>query len=83
MPHSRLPVILNSLLPGFLIATFLIFSGCSFFDSAPVTPTGYSQDQNNRTCATYETKSSAVYRTECDYGGQYPVSVTNPLLKHE
>jgi len=83
MPQSRGPAILDSFLPGFLITAFLISSGCTFFDPAPVMPIGYSQDQNNRKCATYETKSSAVYRTECDYGGLYPASVTNPLSKHE
>lgn len=62
-----------------LIAAFVITSGCQFFDRMPATPIGYSKDENGRPCATYETKSDRVYETVCDYGGQYPASVSNPL----
>lgn len=65
-----------------IIAVFMTGSGCEWFDrTAP--PIGYSKDGNGRNCSTYETKSKGVYETVCDYGGQYPASVTNPLTKHE
>ena len=66
-----------------IIAAFMMSSGCEWFNRAPGTPIGYSKDENGRSCATYETKSKEVYETVCDYGGQYPASVTNPLTKHE
>lgn len=59
----------------------MITSGCQFFDRAPAKPIGYSKDENGRACATYENGSKRVYQTECDYGGQYPTSVNNPLSK--
>jgi hypothetical protein len=62
-----------------IIAAFVITSGCQFFDRIPATPIGHSKDENGRPCATYETKSDRVYETVCDYGGQYPASVNNPL----
>jgi hypothetical protein len=64
-----------------IISAFVITSGCQFFDRMLATPIGYSKDENGRPCATYETKSDRVYQTVCDYGGQYPGSVTNPLSK--
>jgi hypothetical protein len=62
-----------------ILAAFMMMSGCDRI--AP--PIGHSKDGNGRNCATYETKSKEVYETVCDYGGQYPASVTNPLTKHE
>jgi hypothetical protein len=64
-----------------IIISLVISSGCQFFDRMPATPIGYSKDENGRPCATYETKSKDVYETICDYGGQYPASVNNPLYK--
>ena len=63
----------------FLIAVFVVSSGCQLFDRMPATPIGYSKDENGRPCATYETKSDRACEAVCDYGGQYPASVTNPL----
>ena len=65
----------------FLIAAFLTSSGCELelFNRAPATPIGHSRDENSRPCATYKTKSEGLYETLCDYGGQYPASVNNPL----
>ena len=63
----------------FLITAFLTSSGCEFFNRAPATPIGHSRDENGRPCATYKTKTEGMYETVCDYGGQYPASVTNPL----
>ncbi len=60
---------------------FVITSGCQYFDRMPATPIGYSKDQNDRHCATYETQSDRVYETVCGYGGPYPASVSNPLSK--
>ncbi len=65
----------------FLIAAFLTSSGCEYFNRAPGTPIGHSRDENGRSCTTYKTKSEGMYQTVCDYGGQYPASVTNPLSK--
>jgi hypothetical protein len=64
-----------------IIAAFAMLSGCVWFDHTDP-PVGYSEDQNGRKCATYETKSKTAYETVCDHGGQYPASVTNPLTKH-
>jgi hypothetical protein len=61
---------------------FLVSSGCEWFERRPVTPIGYSKDENGRSCATYETKPKGVYETVCDYGGRYPASVTHPLSKN-
>lgn len=64
-----------------VFAVFVSISGCQLFDRMPAAPIGYSKDENGRPCATYETKSDRVYETVCDYGGQYPASVSNPLSK--
>ena len=64
-----------------IFAAFVITSGCQYFDRMPATPIGYSKNENGRHCATYETKSDRVHETVCDYGGQYPDSVSNPLSK--
>lgn len=65
-----------------IIAACAMLSGCAWFERT-ATPIGYSDDQDGRKCATYETKSKAAYETVCDYGGRYPASVINPLTKHE
>ena len=65
----------------FIIAAFMIMSGCQFYDRMPATPIGYSKDENGRPCVTYQTKLNRVYETVCDYGGQYPASVNNPSSK--
>jgi hypothetical protein len=71
----------HRVLRGLVITAFVITSGCQFLDRAPAKPIGYSKDENGRSCTTYETGSKRVYQTVCDYGGQYPASVNNPLSK--
>lgn len=65
----------------FILTACMISSGCEAFDRTLGTPIGYSRDENGRRCTTYETESDRVYETICDYGGQYPASVNNPLSK--
>lgn len=64
-----------------IVAAFVITSGCQFFERMPGTSIGHSKDENGRSCTTYETESKRVYQTVCDYGGQHPASVNNPLSK--
>jgi len=52
-----------------------------YFHEKQRQPIGYSRDENGRPCATYEIKKDTAYETRCDYGGEYPASVSNPLSK--
>jgi hypothetical protein len=65
---------------GLLVCVVVLacLSGCEFFEKQRQ-PIGYSRDENGRPCATYEIKKDETYETRCDYGGQYPASVSNPL----
>jgi hypothetical protein len=64
-----------------ILTAFVALTGSQYFDRMPGTPIGHSKDENGRPCTTYETKSDRVNETVCDYGGQYPASVSNPLSK--
>ena len=66
----------------FSLGVLACLSGCEFFEKQRE-PIGYSRDENGRPCATYEIKKDAAYETRCDYGGQYPASVRNPLSNQE
>ena len=59
------------------MAPFLLF----YVGAMAWQPIGYSRDENGRPCATYEIKKDTAYETRCDYGGEYPASVSNPLSK--
>jgi len=66
----------------FCVGVLVLLSGCEFFEKQRQ-PIGYSRDENGRPCATFEIKKDTTYETRCDYGGQYPASVGNPLSNQE
>ncbi len=63
----------------FVMTACLLVTACESVDRSPGIPIGSSTDSNGRPCATYQMKSDRVYETRCDYGGQYPASVSPPV----